>query len=82
MMDIKEASAGLRTDVNGILVGLKEKLEGRNLTDCVKKIISETLGIDLDRSQLQRVHRAPVPMPEEGRPPKPIIIWLNRKRTV
>lgn len=105
MTEIKEASGGLRTDVNGILtrldeaesrisqledenhqvrqtadksakkceelhqavedaanrdrhqnlrlVGQREKLEGRNSTDCVKKIISETSEIDLDGSQLQ-----------------------------
>ena len=68
------------------LVGLKEKLEGRNLTDCVKKIISETLGIDLDGSQLQRVHHAPVSMPEEGRPPRPIIMrflsFLEKERVL
>lgn len=56
------------------LIGLREKLENGKQSQCVKRIASETLRTDLDATQLQRVHRAPIPAPEEGLPPKPIII--------
>lgn len=68
------------------LIGLKEKIEDGKPSECVKTIISEALGIELDGTQLQRVHRAPIPMPEEGRPPRPIIIrflsFLERERVL
>ena len=56
------------------LVGLREKIENGNPSKCVTTIISEALGVELDESQLQRVHRAPVPVPREGYPHRPIII--------
>ena len=66
------------------LIGLKEKLENGKPSECVKKIISEALGIELDGSQLQRVHRAPVAIPKEGS--RPIIIrflsFLERERVL
>ena len=51
------------------LVGLKEKMEAGKPAECVRKIISETLGIELDQTQLQRVHRAAAPMPGVSLPP-------------
>lgn len=56
------------------LVGLKEKLEDGKLAECVRKIITEALGIELDQAQLQRIHRSRAPMPDESCPPRPIII--------
>lgn len=56
------------------LIGLKEKLENGKPAECVRKIVSDALGVELDGTQLQRVHQAQIPMPEEGRPPRPIII--------
>lgn len=68
------------------LVGLKEKLENGKMEECVRTVIAEALGVELDRAQLQRVHRAPVPMPEEGRPPRPVIMrflsFLERERVM
>ncbi len=52
------------------LMGLREKIENGKPAECVRKIISEALGIELEGTQLQRVHRTPVPLPEEGRPPR------------
>ncbi|KAK1903772.1 LINE-1 retrotransposable element ORF1 protein [Dissostichus eleginoides] len=138
MTEIKEANAGLRTDVDGILlrldeaenrisqledegyqlrntadktakkcdelhhavedaanrdrrqnlrlVSLREKLENGRPTECARKIISEALGVELDGTQLQRVHRAPIPMPIEDRPPRPIIMrflsFLEQERVL
>lgn len=68
------------------LIGLKEKLEGGKPSECVKTIIYEALGVELDGTQLQRVHRAQIAMPEEGRPPRPIIIrflsFFERERVL
>lgn len=44
---------------NLVLVGLKEKLEEGKPEICVSNIIVEALGILVDQTQLQRVHRVP-----------------------
>lgn len=55
-----------------------QNLKGNKPAECVRTIMSEALGIELDRFQLQRVHRAPTmpPIDVEGLPPRPIIIRL------
>lgn len=40
------------------VIGLKERMENGKLSDCVKTIISNALDVELDGSQLQRVHQA------------------------
>lgn len=68
------------------LIGLKEKSEGGKLDECVRQIISEALGVELDRTQLQRVHRTAGPVPDEDRPPRPIVMrflsFLERERVL
>lgn len=68
------------------LVGLKENMENGKIVDCVRSIIAEALGVELDPVQLQRVHRTPVPMPEDHKPPRPIIMrflsYLERERVL
>lgn len=71
------------------LIGLKEGLEGNKPSECVRTIISEALGIELDRSELQRVHRVPTVIPddaEDNLPPRPIVIrflsFLEKERVL
>ena len=68
------------------LVGLKEKMENGKIVDCVRSIIAEALGIELSPVQLQRVHRTPMPIPEDHKPPRPIIMrflsYLERERVL
>ncbi len=68
------------------LIGLKEKLEGRNPAECVRKIIYKALNIEMDKVQLQRVRRATAEMPSDDKPPRPIIIrfpsYLERERVL
>ena len=60
---------------NLLLVGLKENMENGKPEVCVRKIIGEALGIQLDQAQLQRVHRVPGgPVWDETRPPRPIVM--------
>uniref|UniRef100_A0A3Q1EIL4 L1 transposable element RRM domain-containing protein n=1 Tax=Acanthochromis polyacanthus TaxID=80966 RepID=A0A3Q1EIL4_9TELE len=62
------------------LVGLKEKMENGKIEICVRNIIAEALGVELDPVQLQRVHRTPVPMLEDNNPPRQII--MRKKESV
>ena len=60
---------------NLVLVGLKETLENGKPEICVRKIIDEALGIQLDPAQLQRVHRVPGGrVTDVSRPPRPIVM--------
>ncbi|KAL1249632.1 hypothetical protein QQF64_020637 [Cirrhinus molitorella] len=66
---------------NARLVGLKEKY-GTNgtLESCVKKVLSEGLGIDLEGEfEIERVHRTLAPMPSEDQPPRPVLIRFLRQ---
>lgn len=68
------------------LVGLKEKMENGKMEVCVRNIIAEALGVELEPGQLQWAHRTPVPMPEDNKPPRPIIMrflsYLERERVL
>lgn len=68
------------------LIGLKERSENGKLRECVRLIFSEALGVDVSETELQRVHRSLGPMPEENRPPRPIIMrfhsFLERERVM
>lgn len=68
------------------LIGLKEKSESGKLRECVRLIFSEALGVDISKTVLQRVHRSLGPVPEENRPPRPIIMrfhsFLERERVM
>lgn len=72
--------------INLRLVGVKERSENGKPRELVRSIISDTLGIDLAETELQRAHRSPGPPPDEGRPPRPIIIrfhnYLERERVL
>lgn len=63
------------------LVGLKEKY-GTNgtLERCVKKVLSEGLGIDMEGEfEIERAHRILAPMPSEDQPPRPVLIRFLRQ---
>ena len=60
---------------NLVLVGLKETFGKVDPATCVRRIIGEALGIQLEPAQLQRVHRVPGgPIWDEQRPPRPIVM--------
>lgn len=42
--------------------------------ECIRTFIAEALGVQLDLTHLQHVHRAPVSIPEDNHPPRPVII--------
>lgn len=63
------------------LVGLKEKY-GTNgtLEECVKKILSEGLGIEMEGEyEIERAHRILAPMPSQDQPPRPVLIRFLRQ---
>ncbi len=63
------------------LVGLKETY-GTNgtLERCVKKVLSEGLGIDMEGEfEIERAHRVLAPMPSEDQPPRPVLIRFLRQ---
>lgn len=68
------------------LIGLKEKSENGNLRECVRLILSEALDVDISETELQHVHRSLVPMPDENKPPRPVIMrfhsFLERERVM
>lgn len=61
------------------LLGLKEGIEGDNLIACVEKILSEGLNIDIDNEfEIERAHRSPGSRPDDGQPPRLIMIRFLR----
>lgn len=63
------------------LVGLKETY-GTNgtLEDCVKKVMREGLGIMAEGEfEIERIHRALAPKPNEGQPARPVLIRFLRQ---
>lgn len=72
--------------VNLRLVGVKELVENGKPRDMVRAIISETLGIDLSETELQRVHRTSAPLPNQDQPPRPIVMrfqnYLEKERVL
>lgn len=63
------------------LVGLKETY-GTNGTmeSCVRRVLSEGLGVDVDGEfEVERAHRSLAPLPNDGQPPRPVLIRFLRK---
>lgn len=61
------------------LVGLKETY-GTNGTmeSCVRRVLSEGLGVD-GEFEVERAHRSLAPLPNDGQPPRPVLIRFLRK---
>ena len=63
------------------LVGLKETY-GTNgtMVSCVRRVLSEGLGIDVDGEfEVERAHRSPAPVPNDGQPPRPVLFRILRQ---
>lgn len=62
------------------LLGLKEGIEGDNLIECVGKILSEGLGINIDDKEfeIERAHRSPGSPPNEDQPPRLVMVRFLR----
>lgn len=61
------------------LLGLKEGTEGNNLIACVEKILSEGLNMDIDNEfEIERAHRSPGSRPDDGQPPRLVMIRFLR----
>lgn len=61
------------------LLGLKEGKEGNNIKTCIKNILSEGLGMDIDNEfEIERAHRSPGIRPEENKPPRLVMIRFLR----
>lgn len=57
------------------LLGLTEGKEGANLKECIEKILSEGLGLDVDSEfEIERAHRSPGSRPDYDQPPRLIMI--------
>lgn len=60
----------------------KKQKYGTNgtLERCVKKVLSEGLGIDMEGEfKIERAHRILAPMPSEDQPPRPVLIRFLRQ---
>lgn len=61
------------------LLGLKEGTEGDNMTACIEKLLSEGLGMDIhDEFEVERAHHSPGSRPNEGQPPRLVMIRFLR----
>lgn len=61
------------------LVGLKESLgTSGNLTDCVKKILADGLGLNGEEFEIERCHRSLKPRPNPGQAPRIVFVRFLR----
>lgn len=61
------------------LVGLKESLgTSGNLTDCVKKILADGLGLNGDEFEIERCHRSLKPRSNAGQAPRIVFVRFLR----
>lgn len=61
------------------LLGLTEGKEGANLKECIAKILSEGLSMDVDSDfEIERAHRSPGSWPDDDQPPRLIMIKFLR----
>lgn len=63
------------------LLGLKEGMEGDNLTECIRQILSEGLGMDIDDKdfEIERAHRSPASPPtQKDAPPRLVMVKFLR----
>lgn len=61
------------------LIGVKEGMEGGgNMSDFVKKILADGLGLRGDEFEIERCHRSLRPRPDPGQPPRIILVRFLR----
>ncbi|KAE8280189.1 hypothetical protein D5F01_LYC22332 [Larimichthys crocea] len=63
------------------LLGLKETYRTNGtMEECVKKILRDSLGLDVEGEfEIERVHRALAPIPNEDQPPRPVLVRFIRQ---